>query len=177
MACDKNTECLNGGVCIGGDTGGNCTCKPGYTGARYELNSDLVKLLKVQECSQVYMRACSCSVRHRCAKTLLICFRCETDIDECASNPCLNGATCLDRLNHFQCECMPGYSGTLCERNVSVSLILSITVSLKCVYLQDEAHYLKRVLSIPAISLILFSSCHPLACREMGRGSEFHGWL
>lgn len=34
VACDRNTECLNGGVCIGGDAGGNCTCKPGYTGAR-----------------------------------------------------------------------------------------------------------------------------------------------
>lgn len=33
-ACDRNTDCLNGGVCIGGDTGGNCTCKPGYAGAR-----------------------------------------------------------------------------------------------------------------------------------------------
>ena len=48
-----------------------------------------------------------------------MCFRCETEIDECESNPCLNGATCLDRLNHFQCECMPGYSGRLCESNVS----------------------------------------------------------
>lgn len=49
--------------------------------------------------------------------------RCETEIDECQSNPCLNGATCLDRLNHFQCECVPGFSGTLCENNVSLTLV------------------------------------------------------
>lgn len=91
--------------------------------------------LKVQECS-VWAR--SCSVSRRFAKTPLICFRCETDIDECASDPCLNGATCLDRLNHFQCECMPGYSGTLCERNVSVLLVISITTSLKCVLISKD---------------------------------------
>lgn len=41
--------------------------------------------------------------------------RCEAEVDECGSDPCLNGATCLDRLNHFQCECAPGFSGTLCD--------------------------------------------------------------
>uniref|UniRef100_A0A3B3U8B1 Protein crumbs homolog 1-like n=1 Tax=Poecilia latipinna TaxID=48699 RepID=A0A3B3U8B1_9TELE len=68
VACDESKDCLNGGVCIGG----NCTCKPGYTGVR-----------------------------------------CETEIDECESSPCQNGATCLNRLNHFQCVCVPGFSGKL----------------------------------------------------------------
>ena len=47
------------------------------------------------------------------------CFRCEAELDECQSDPCQNGATCLDRLNQFQCVCVPGYSGRLCESNVS----------------------------------------------------------
>lgn len=60
-----------------------------------------------------------CAVSQSCVKTLLMCFRCETDIYECESNPCLNGATCVDRLNQFQCVCVPGFSGKLCESNVS----------------------------------------------------------
>lgn len=71
-----------------------------------------------------------CSVSQRCLKTLLMCFRCETEIDECEPSPCLNGATCLDRLNHFQCVCVPGFSGTLCESNVSDGQIFAPTTVL-----------------------------------------------
>ncbi|XP_030579775.1 versican core protein [Archocentrus centrarchus] len=42
---------------------------------------------------------------------------CETDVDECHSNPCLNGATCLDGVNSFTCLCLPSYTGELCEQD------------------------------------------------------------
>ena len=37
------------------------------------------------------------------------------DIDECASNPCLNGATCVDQANGYDCSCQPGYAGVNCQ--------------------------------------------------------------
>ena len=40
---------------------------------------------------------------------------CETNIDECAGDPCRNGAYCLDGLNSFTCTCAPGFTGKLCE--------------------------------------------------------------
>ena len=37
------------------------------------------------------------------------------DINECASNPCQNGATCRDKINAYSCECASGFEGTNCE--------------------------------------------------------------
>lgn len=44
-----------------------------------------------------------------------VCFV-SADVDECQSNPCLNGATCLDGVNSFSCLCLPSYTGELCEQ-------------------------------------------------------------
>ncbi len=41
--------------------------------------------------------------------------RCEEDVDECASAPCQNEATCEDRVGAFACRCPPGYGGNVCE--------------------------------------------------------------
>ena len=39
----------------------------------------------------------------------------QTDIDECSSTPCQNGAACTDNINGYTCNCNPGYGGVLCE--------------------------------------------------------------
>ncbi|XP_033113936.1 fibrillin-2-like, partial [Anneissia japonica] len=44
-------------------------------------------------------------------------FRCSHPIDECASNPCENGAVCRDRTNAFECICPGGFEGERCEIN------------------------------------------------------------
>jgi len=42
-----------------------------------------------------------------------------SDIDDCASNPCLNGATCTDKENSFSCICVQGFEGSRCETGTS----------------------------------------------------------
>ena len=37
-----------------------------------------------------------------------------SDVDECASQPCVNGK-CEDKVNGFECQCEPGYTGDMCE--------------------------------------------------------------
>ncbi|NXA41344.1 SNED1 protein, partial [Eudromia elegans] len=37
------------------------------------------------------------------------------EIDECRSQPCLNGGLCKDRVAEFLCVCEPGYAGQHCE--------------------------------------------------------------
>lgn len=39
-----------------------------------------------------------------------------SDIDECQSNPCQNGGTCIDEVNSFVCLCLPSYGGATCEK-------------------------------------------------------------
>ena len=40
---------------------------------------------------------------------------CEINVNECASNPCLNQGQCVDKINGFECRCKPGYRGVKCE--------------------------------------------------------------
>ena len=41
-----------------------------------------------------------------------------SDINDCLSNPCLNGANCVDLKDNFKCQCKPGYWGHHCEREI-----------------------------------------------------------
>ncbi|XP_072047323.1 uncharacterized protein [Amphiura filiformis] len=42
------------------------------------------------------------------------------DINECDSDPCLNGGTCNDGVNAYTCDCYnTGFSGTHCETNIN----------------------------------------------------------
>ncbi len=40
---------------------------------------------------------------------------CYLDIDECASEPCVNGGTCDDLVNKFTCTCLSNYLGVVCD--------------------------------------------------------------
>lgn len=39
-----------------------------------------------------------------------------TYVDECASNPCTNGGTCVDGINGYTCTCPLNYRGNRCEK-------------------------------------------------------------
>ena len=40
-----------------------------------------------------------------------------SDIDECASSPCENDATCEDGVNSYTCKCKAGFAGKNCEES------------------------------------------------------------
>ena len=47
---------------------------------------------------------------------------CDIDVDECASSPCQNGATCTDStteptvsLHAYQCTCVAGFANGVCD--------------------------------------------------------------
>ena len=52
-----------------------------------------------------------------------------SDIDECNPNPCLNGAICIDGINQYTCQCVPGYTGVNCEISKSAFCVLYFVVT------------------------------------------------
>ena len=46
---------------------------------------------------------------------LLLIFSPSDSINECASNPCLNGGTCTDHILNYTCSCPVHMNGTNCE--------------------------------------------------------------
>jgi len=43
---------------------------------------------------------------------------CETNIDDCIDNTCLNNGICIDGLNSYSCQCEMGFEGDNCETNI-----------------------------------------------------------
>lgn len=48
--------------------------------------------------------------------------KCQHTIDYCSSEPCQNGATCIDQVDGFACKCRPGYVGLQCEAEIDECL-------------------------------------------------------
>ena len=42
-------------------------------------------------------------------------FYIHADINECSSNPCVNGETCVDKVNGYVSVCQPRYGGVNCQ--------------------------------------------------------------
>lgn len=49
--------------------------------------------------------------------------QCGENINDCpAVNPCLNGGSCVDLVNEYKCQCIPGFVGPHCDVKVAYCL-------------------------------------------------------
>lgn len=46
----------------------------------------------------------------------------EIDLDECVSNPCLNGGSCVDQPAAYECLCRRGFDGDTCGQGAEILL-------------------------------------------------------
>ncbi|XP_068057329.1 sushi, nidogen and EGF-like domain-containing protein 1 isoform X2 [Anomalospiza imberbis] len=129
------SPCENGATCE--DLGGGyaCTCSMGYVGkhcqfevdcgipsevkhAQASFNSTKVGSLAEYQCELGYILS-----QHNHPRVCRVPGvwsdppECD-EIDECQSQPCLNGGQCKDRVSAFLCLCEPGYTGYHCELDV-----------------------------------------------------------
>lgn len=45
------------------------------------------------------------------------------DINECASQPCLNGGACTDGVNEYTCNCLAGWTGVNCGTGMGLQYL------------------------------------------------------
>ncbi|XP_060597851.1 fibropellin-1-like isoform X3 [Ruditapes philippinarum] len=78
-----------------------------------------------------YCYTCNCMELNQCylEDRLLLCncsgsgftgLYCETNIDDCENIICLNGGTCIDGVNTYNCDCAEGYTGQTCGTVIDV---------------------------------------------------------
>ncbi|NWT25845.1 SNED1 protein, partial [Cardinalis cardinalis] len=129
------SPCENGATCEDLGEGYACTCSLGYVGkhcqfevdcgipsevkhAQASFNSTKVGSLAEYQCELGYILS-----QHNHPRVCRVPGvwsdppECD-EIDECQSQPCLNGGQCKDRVSAFLCLCEPGYTGHHCELDV-----------------------------------------------------------
>ncbi|NXO73463.1 SNED1 protein, partial [Phainopepla nitens] len=125
----------NGATCE--DLGGGyaCTCSVGYVGkhCQFEVDCGIPSEVKHAQASFNSTKVGSLA-EYQCELGYILSQRnhprvcrvpgvwsdppeCD-EIDECQSQPCLNGGQCKDRVSAFLCLCEPGYTGYHCELDV-----------------------------------------------------------
>ena len=110
MAC----PCINGGTCADFGVGLDnveCKCRPGIT-ARIQFAAPASNWHILHVRSHVRHVPLTCLPPLRAG---YIGVRCQDDINECTSNPCMNDGLCTDFEDAYECNCIPGYTGNQCE--------------------------------------------------------------
>nr|XP_020649057.1 protein crumbs homolog 2 isoform X2 [Pogona vitticeps] len=127
--------CQNGATCLEGVGLYHCVCWPGYMGEHCEEDVDECATdpcLNGGECFERSNQSYYGKYKdfpeqfsyEEAAGFICRCppgFEgevCSININECMSQPCQNGGSCIDLVNSYLCHCLPGYSGVECATDI-----------------------------------------------------------
>ena len=119
-----SSPCQNGGTCIDALNAYTCNCIPGYEGDNCEIGKirQNLALFLVYQMSNLKENVISIKLYfmhyQKLSRNTHNFF--SIDIDDCASDPCQNGGTCIDGINSYTCNCDSGYSGSNCEIGIAL---------------------------------------------------------
>nr|XP_023650447.1 protein crumbs homolog 1 [Paramormyrops kingsleyae] len=128
--CEGN-KCAHGATCLHRVQKYSCLCPDGYYGPYCtepveEIPWHIVQnhrpRLPVSICGNK-LKNYTCYNGGNCSETGMMCDclagfvgdRCEVEINECASHPCVNGGFCLNMINKFYCNCPINFAGETCQ--------------------------------------------------------------
>uniref|UniRef100_A0A8C6T537 Delta-like protein n=1 Tax=Neogobius melanostomus TaxID=47308 RepID=A0A8C6T537_9GOBI len=122
--CSPN-PCNHGGTCQDLVNGFKCHCPPQWSGKTCLIDANECESkpcvnncdININDCKDQCQNGGTCKVSIL-SKVGLHNILPNRDVDECASSPCLNGGRCQDDVNGFQCLCLAGFSGNLCQLDI-----------------------------------------------------------
>ncbi|KAK2544843.1 hypothetical protein Q9966_001651 [Columba livia] len=164
-----SSPCLHNASCSDLIGGFECTCLPGFTGARCETDIDECASFPCKNGATCIdqpglnceFRPCEASnpcengaacIEEKNLDVFPLGFqcqcvkgfagpRCEINVNECSSNPCLHGY-CYDIVDGFYCLCNPGYAGLTCDQDIDDCIINSCENNSTCV----DLHLINSIL-------------------------------
>ncbi|XP_067671780.1 uncharacterized protein [Haliotis asinina] len=117
--CRDANPCLNSALCVENGTVASCQCPPDTSGTSCNTliipQCDASLCQNGGTCSRTDAGTISCSCVQGYTGS-----RCETNKDDCAANPCLSPATCLDGVNKYFCRCPVGKQPPSCNTDTDV---------------------------------------------------------
>lgn len=95
---------------------------------------------------------------------LSVGINCEVEIDECEDQPCQNGATCIDHIASYVCECTAGFQGQDCEVNIDECASVPCLNKGKCI---DGINRCDCYICSPRSLFLTHAHTHPLSCLQI----------